>query len=161
MTPVIRAATVEDMGYVRHAWAKSVLSTMKSELFHLSRPVSGQDVMKSGMRGTYKATMPMSLYQRLLWPVIGRIIDRSKVIVAVNPDDDTQLLGFCCYGSDALLYFISVKFDFMNRGIAKAMLAHAGLVKTASVVYAFPSSLASVPKPWIYVPWYLHAEIYK
>lgn len=165
MTPLIRQATPEDMRYVRHAWLKMTFSTLRSEAFHCTKQASfrndqGDLITLRPKLGSYHAFPSFSLFDKLFRGVQARILAHAQVLVALNPDDHAQVLGYVIYGP-GVCYFVQVKKDFEKMRIASQLLEAAKLGKEEPIVYAFPTPLSSVPKAWVFVPWYLHAEIMK
>lgn len=158
MTPLIREATREDLVYVLPSWTKMSHTTHKSEFNHLSLDARSAEMVLPAKRGTYRSPLSYSLYDKLFRAVQTRILARATCIVAVNPRDENQILGYLIYGP-SICYFLQIKKDFWGRGFARALLEHAHLSKDDPIVYAFPTPLASVPRAWVFVPWYLHAEI--
>lgn len=153
MTPLIRHAAEAYIVYVRHAWSKDSHAKLKASL-HWSR---------QGVAPLY------TLYDQLFRPVQERIAKRADCFVAANPDDHDQILGYllCERGATPVVYYVQVKSDFQRQGVARALLAHAAISKTAPAVYAFGCALTDkehrsiIPKIWTHVPWYLMPEVNK
>lgn len=53
---------------------------------------------------------------------IATALDSDVVLVAVSPEDDDQILGWCAYG-DGTRHYVYVKELYRRRGIGSALLA--------------------------------------
>ena len=61
--------------------------------------------------------------------LIERIIENSKVLVACNPSDPSQLYGYILAGEEEgvlVIHFLYVKHTFRNMGIGKTLLDAVG-----------------------------------
>lgn len=68
---------------------------------------------------------------------IALLLQRGmKVTMAVNPDDDQQILGFIAR-EPGLLHFVFVKDMFRQQGIASALLTSAGFDRTQPLLHTF------------------------
>jgi len=69
--------------------------------------------------------------------LIERILKNSKILIACNPSDPSQLYGYVVGGEDdgiLIIHFLYVKHTFRNMGMGKTLLdamGHSG--ETASV----------------------------
>ena len=70
--------------------------------------------------------------------VIERIIKNSKVLVACNPSDPSQLYGYSVATEEdgvLVLHFLYVKHTFRNMGIGKTLLDAVGHKSDKAAVY--------------------------
>ena len=70
--------------------------------------------------------------------VIERIIKNSKVLIACNPSDPSQLYGYSVAaeeGGGLVLHFLYVKHTFRNMGIGKTLLDAVGHESDKAAVY--------------------------
>ena len=77
--------------------------------------------------------------------VIERLIEDSKVVVACNEEDPSQVYGYVVGGAldgIALLHFIYVKHTFRNMGVGKTLLAAMGHDKEKAGVYTHHTRMA-------------------
>jgi GNAT superfamily N-acetyltransferase len=69
---------------------------------------------------------------------INQLLARGmKVVMAVNPDDEDQILGFVAYEVGPVLHFCFVKDVFRRQGVAKQLLEAAGIDRTGPVFHTF------------------------
>ena len=106
----------------------------------LVRPIVPDDVafvLASWLDGYWpdclcSLVMPKSQW----WPrwhcVVENILadERTRTVVACNPDDQTQLYGFACAMPPDVLHWCYVKQAFRGHGIASQMWPAAGLYPT-------------------------------
>ncbi len=59
-------------------------------------------------------------------PIIERLVANSKVLVAVNPDEDSELVGYIVYEPDAL-HYCYVKSSYRGAGVGTALFQATGL----------------------------------
>ena len=60
--------------------------------------------------------------------VITRLLGRSRVLVASNPEDRAQIFGWVCFeqvGPLGVVHYVVVKRPFRRMGVAKSLLEHA------------------------------------
>ena len=77
--------------------------------------------------------------------VIERLIEDSKVVVACNEEDPSQVYGYIVGGAldgIALLHFIYVKHTFRNMGVGKTLLDAMGHDKEKAGVYTHHTRMA-------------------
>jgi ribosomal protein S18 acetylase RimI-like enzyme len=77
--------------------------------------------------------------------VLERIVKNSKVLIACDPQDSSQLYGYSVAGEidDVLvLHFIYVKHTFRNLGIGKTLLDALGHDKSSAAVYTHHTRMA-------------------
>ena len=69
--------------------------------------------------------MPKSVWWTRWHRVLENILadERTKTVVACNPEDPTQLYGFACARPPDVLHWVYVKQAFRHNGIAAGMLA--------------------------------------
>jgi len=77
--------------------------------------------------------------------VIERLIDNSKVLVACNPEEPSQVYGYII-GEEVdgifVLHFIYVKHTFRNMGVGKTLLDAWGHNKEKAGVYTHHTRMA-------------------
>jgi len=77
--------------------------------------------------------------------VIERLIDNSKVLVACNPEEPSQVYGYII-GEEVdgifVLHFIYVKHTFRNMGVGKTLLDAWGHDKEKAGVYTHHTRMA-------------------
>ena len=100
------------------------------------RPMEPEDrgfVVKSFLtsygRSHYAAGVPGAVLVELLDPML--IVWPTTLAVA----PDGELLGWVC-GKDGNLAWVFVKPDFRGRGVARALLAHAGVGRQVTMPFA-------------------------
>lgn len=101
----IRSATEEDIPFICNAWLKSYRSG------YLCREVAN--------------TIYFAEHHKL----IDRLIKKSNVMIACNPEDPTQIFGFSCneiVDNVYVLHFIYIKQTYRNLGIATHLLKNSG-----------------------------------
>ena len=77
--------------------------------------------------------------------VIERIIKNSKVLIACNPADPSQLYGYSVAteeGGVLVLHFLYVKHTFRNMGIGKTLLDAVGHERDKAAVYTHHTRMA-------------------
>ena len=77
--------------------------------------------------------------------IIERLIDHSKVLVACNQEDPTQVYGYIVGGESEgtfVLHFIYVKHTFRNMGVGKTLLDAMGHDKEVAGVYTHHTRMA-------------------
>ncbi len=105
---------------------------------------------------------PYAVYRKLFDNHQDRILARSKTFVACDDDDTNTILGYVITerqdGAPPILHYVQVKRDLMRKGIASALLEHAGISKNSACVYTFTSPIqgkVKTPEHWVYVPYWL------
>ncbi len=113
MTPVIREATEADLGYVLSSWTRD---SYRLECIAI-------DITKHG-RYT-----PIALYKTLFAAVQTKLLKRSRTTVAVNPDDDDQLLGCLVYeaGEVPVIHYSGSKREFSGLDVGTFLYHEAGI----------------------------------
>ena len=77
--------------------------------------------------------------------VLENLIKQSKVIVACNPEDPSQVYGYIVGGAREgvfLLHFLYVKHTFRNMGIGKTLLDAMGHDSSSAAVYTHHTRMA-------------------
>jgi ribosomal protein S18 acetylase RimI-like enzyme len=77
--------------------------------------------------------------------VLENLIKHSKVIVACNPEDPSQVYGYIVGGAREgvfLLHFLYVKHTFRNMGIGKTLLDAMGHDSSSAAVYTHHTRMA-------------------
>lgn len=103
----LRDPTAEDVGVILKSWLKS----------H-----RGQDGC---------ARMSAEVYYAIHRPRVMALLERSTVIMAVNPDDTWHVYGWICF-EPGTAHYVYVKHTFRRMGVAGRLWDAAGRPKTAS-----------------------------
>jgi len=147
--PPIRLATARDLNYILSSWSRATHSHIGASLF----------LSKQGPEP------PQAVYQRLFEAVQRRIMAKATVTVACVEDDPGTILGYCVFerpdAHPPVLHYVQVKRDLMRKGIASALLAHAGITKDGACVYTFTSPIqgkVKTPEQWMHVPHWLTGD---
>ena len=77
--------------------------------------------------------------------VIENILKNSKVVVACNEEDPSQLYGYIVGGAEEgifVLHFIYVKHTFRNMGLGKTLLDAMGHDSSSAAVYTHHTRMA-------------------
>lgn len=87
----------------------------------------------------WAGTIPQHLSTAIHKATIMQLMQRGmKIVMAVNPDDDDQILGFIAYESSGpILHYVFVKSLLRGEGVAKALLAFAGFSPDGPVFHTF------------------------
>lgn len=105
----LRFGQSTDLNFIYNSWLKSVADTF------------------------FAHGMPKKIYYDLHAEVIKDLLECSRVIVAVNPEDSEHIFGFIVYHPDyqhnrLILHFVYVKQPYRQLGVAnklkQAMLDH-------------------------------------
>lgn len=133
------------MAYILSSWARATHS-------HLG---SAQYLSKQG------EVTPFPLYRRLFADRQDALLKRASVLVACDDDDPNTILGYIIFergDGPPVLHYVQVKRDLMRKGIANALLAHAGIDRESAAVYTFTSPIqgkVKTPAHWVHVPHWL------
>ncbi len=147
----VREAKVSDLPYILQSWRLAAHE-------HLTAP-----------RGVW---IPWRLFNIMFRHFQAQIIRRSKVIVAANRDDDTQIFGFSIVETVApndvqitkLIHWVQVKQTFWCHGIATMLLTQQNITPNDPTVahsFAWPArpcihSWKGWKRPiWNYAPFFL------
>ena len=77
--------------------------------------------------------------------LIEKILNNSKVLIACNPSDSSQLYGYAVVGEDdgiLIVHFLYVKHTFRNMGIGKTLLDAVGHSSDVASVYTHHTRMA-------------------
>lgn len=80
--------------------------------------------LKSHRDSQFAKNVPSDLYYHYQKDLIDRILERSQVLVAVNPDLPSQIFGWSVgeqRGNIHILHYVYVKYPYRKLGIAKAL----------------------------------------
>jgi len=97
----LRVAVAEDISFIFNSWLKSYRNSNQAHL------------------------VCNSIYFSEQHKLIERLVKDSKVIVACNNEDPTQLYGYICAGNIEgifCLHYLYVKHSFRGLGIATALI---------------------------------------
>ncbi len=138
------------MSYVLGSWAKASHSHLQAAHF----------LSKQGPAPNYQ------VYRRLFADIQDRILDAATLIVACDDEDPDTLLGYCIYedgkeDTPPVLHYLQTKRDLMRKGIASALLDHAGIDRAGPCIYTFTSPIQGktpTPEHWMHVPHWLIRE---
>jgi GNAT superfamily N-acetyltransferase len=99
---IIRIAEIGDEGFIFHSWLKSYRGSAAAQNITNPRYFAGQHAL------------------------ITRLLGRSKILVAANPEDPSQICGWIVYEPKApipVLHYVYVKHPFRRNGIARELIA--------------------------------------
>lgn len=106
--------------------------------------------------------VPAGVYARLFEARQEAILKRATTIVACDSDDPSTILGYCIFerpkNMPPVLHYMQVKRDLMRKGIATALLTHAGITRDSACIYTFTSPIqgkVKTPDAWMYIPHWL------
>ncbi len=86
----------------------------------------------------FAGTIPNDLYYDLYRKIITeRVRGRTgaKTYVCVAPDDDSVILGFACVEPPGIVHYVYVKDVFRKKGVARALVTHAGIREPAQYTF--------------------------
>lgn len=131
---VLREARDTDRRFIAHSWLRSLKGSAIAKL--------GKDSGRF-FRG-YGLT-------------VDALLDRSRVLVACQPDDEDAIVGWAAVepGGIPTVHYVYVKHPFRRYGVAKALLSP---LKGESVAYTHETpALRRLPIPtgWVYDPYLL------
>lgn len=117
---VVRPACLSDKNFILSTW-------LKGQLFG----------------SPYFSLVPHDIYYKAYTDEIARIlaIPGVKVNVACGEEAPDWIVGFCVFKGDAL-YWVHVKTDYRNKGIAKLMLRDAETIKTVKALTKIGRAIA-------------------
>lgn len=137
------------MSYVLNSWCRSSHGHLESAHYLAKRGPA----------------TPYHIYRPLFDAVQQAIVARSTVLIATNDDDDDQILGFVIFEAPAdapvVLHYIQTKKELWCTGVARKLLAAAGISRNAPCVYTFSSPIFSKvrpPKRWTHVDHWLQTK---
>lgn len=147
MKPVIREAKEPDTAYVMAAWCRTAYDALEAECGRTKR----------GRPPAY------GLYRTLFGAVQEKLLKRSKVLVAVNPEDTEQIFGCIVYEpvDIPVVHFAASKTEFAELEPELVLYEHIGAVNGKSVIHSgtLPPRRGSrgglqtlPPKSWTYLP---------
>jgi hypothetical protein len=88
-------------------------------------------------KSPWAGTIPSHLGYDIHKATIHQLLLRGmKVTMAVNPDDDQQILGFLAH-EPGLLHYVFVKDLFRRQGVATKLLADANFDRTQPLLTSF------------------------
>lgn len=95
-------------------------------------------VMDPWLTSFQNFSMSIGMNYSVIRDMVTNKVVNSKTILAVNPEDDTQIFGFICY-KRGILHFIYVKEVFRKNKVAKQLMRYAGFSNQNKSVYTtFP-----------------------
>jgi GNAT superfamily N-acetyltransferase len=73
-------------------------------------------------------TIPKTSYYEGHHKVIERLVVKSRVICAVDPEDSNHIYGWCCWENSTtpVLHYVYVKFSFRRLGIGSRLIEPVG-----------------------------------
>ena len=105
---------------------------MSSEIVSIRRatrrdiPFLTSSWLRSFRDGAFVRGVPSTLYYRYHHKVISALLSRAVTLVAVNAEDDDQILGWLCAelveGPSLVVHYAYVKEVFRKQGLAKRLL---------------------------------------
>lgn len=96
------------------------------EFHHDERNMFFSDWVRSYREAAAVHGCPSAVYDKEQRALIDRLLARRdvSVICAVNPEDQTQVYGWCC-AEPGIVHYLYVKSIYRQHGLATAMLATA------------------------------------
>lgn len=104
----IRPATIDDRAFLLDSFTRSY---------------QGKSAYASGVHG------------QILVDLLEPLLALWTVAVAVAPDD--TILGWICYRDAVTVAWVTTKLDVRGRGVAGALLAHAGVSRGTEIAVCF------------------------
>ena len=81
--------------------------------------------------------VPAHLQTSIRKASVHQLLKRGmKIVLAVNPDDHDQFLGFIAY-EPGLLHYVFVKDLFRRSGVASSLLAYANFDRQGTILHTF------------------------
>jgi hypothetical protein len=88
-------------------------------------------------RSEWAGVMPAHVFYDLHKITINQLIARGmKIAMAVNPDDDQQIIGFLAY-EPGLVHYCFCKDPFRQQGVASLLLAYANFDRSRPILASF------------------------
>lgn len=146
MTPVIREAKEADIGFVLFMWTND-----------------SYELECTALRVTKHGRPPaIALYKTLFHQVAMKLLKRSVIIVAVNPDDNEQVFGCLVYepGDVPVIHYSGTKREFRGLEVDKKLFewARVSYDKPAIHTGGMPAGgderrgfRSQMPKAWSFV----------
>lgn len=102
--------------------------------------------LKSFRDSPWAGNIPNNQYAAVMSDGIRQLLARgAKLHLAVNTDNSDQFLGFICHEQtargDRVLHYVCVKDILRGNGIAKALLAQAGIDPKKRFYYTYRTKL--------------------
>ena len=99
----------------------------------------------------WAGAVPNNKYFDVYGDAIKELLTRgSKVLVACNPDNSSQILGWVCYElsarGDKVVHFVYVKDVFRKLGIANSLIGAAGINPKGRFYYTYKTKMSKVFK---------------
>jgi hypothetical protein len=88
----------------------------------------------------WAGVMPNDLTYKIHFVVIDRLLANGmKILMAVNPDNRDQILGFLAYEPD-VVHYCFVKSLFRHQGVASFLLASANFDRSGPLLASFKTT---------------------
>ena len=117
----LRPLTEEDYPFLYNSWLKSYRFSLFAE--RITNTIYFEDHHK----------------------LIEKILNNSKILIACNPSDPSQLYGYIVAGEEEgglVVHFLYVKHTFRNMGIGKTLLDAVGHSSDTASVYTHHTRMA-------------------
>ena len=108
----------------------------------VTRQANAQDVpfifsswLKSYHNSNFALSIPSTMYFKEQHKLIEQIITRSTVLVAVNPEDQSQIYGWICAdtaGAVPIIHYLYVKHPYRKFGLGRMLV---DLISTEPFIY--------------------------
>jgi ribosomal protein S18 acetylase RimI-like enzyme len=123
LKPLMRAATQDDIPFIYNSWLKS---------------------FKEG--SPWARHITNTVYYANHKKVIQSLLNKSQVVIACNPDDETQILGYVCFtpGPLTFVHYLYVKVPYRKLSIGKSLM----LVATTEHSPTLPILATHVTNIW-------------
>lgn len=122
--------------------------------------------LRSYRHSAFAGKIPSEIYFYTHEPLIAKLINSSKLIIACNEEDEDQLFGFLCYDvidSWFICHYVYVKKVFRGMDIATDMMRMAGLDPTIKHQATHRTTdyevfMRKLQSPFVYNPYNLLKE---
>ena len=103
--------------------------------------------LQSFRASPYAGCIPNNRYFEIYGQAISELLERgSSILVAVNPADSTQILGWLCVEqtskAEQIVHFVYVKDVFRKLGICKSLFQEAGINPRSRFYYTYRTKQA-------------------
>ncbi len=108
--------------------------------------------------------VPFHVFHHEVHALLEALLPKCEVLLAVNPDDEAQILGWVCREGNGVVHYCYVKEPFRRFRIASMLLQHTFerawehvdfVAKDAVLTYSHRTDVCSrlpIPEGWVYNP---------